>query len=888
MADRRGVRPSSRRKTPTPQPPHTAPPAPPARAPRGRALRSASRDVDDVVDVQKVTRRSARHASVATVTTVTDDSEVEGKAARRTRRKPAKQALRDLPTVEELDTTQTAVEELNEAPGTPTQLQAEIPMPFLSPGAVSEMSGTTAISSFSMVEAEFLEPKYILKHLRKLCDSTEEFLEHLAPYGADMTEDLKNIDELQKPDSDFNVEFRDFDAEFNVHLRHYKNEEHAYIHIRALHRALFGPNRDVAAAQSGLDLILYLTNLLVFVKQTIYSDRRSKDTWDALRQLDNSFPSHFMRSLIAGATPTAAGESSLFVETFKLALELRTQLAIMVLARQGNDDEPADVINEVFMRSEVSQAADSLFIRGWSIPALGGDDPLPQELEAQVISRCNEIADLLAVRDRSRDERVALLEEQFPWEPTILRLLHWVRLRHRELTTAIEERGGAAAIVRSVKQAMEELEPAGDGAEIVQAGPDVPRRKRKSFGRDRRRSGRKFDPNAPLDLHIIDALKARERISGARSNVGIIPQNEEANILEPTIEDDQEDLPLIRNEQDEWQPVPEAQEIEEVEDRAVDPFAEGNDNVTLVAESQPDPQEEQEPAPKQIEEMEDAVERPVANGPPQSSADILAALKEVSKLQKENRPQRTFFDRQETAQRVEFEDGFGDSQPTAGPSNTGKGKQSVQPSTKKRPRSVGLDDDDSEEEGFETHERGSRVQQQRQKAPAAKRVRIDPSSSGAPPSHQPPPRHTKDDDYQPPRRTQIHDDSISDEDAPEMTEIPPPSSYQAQHFLAQQNRRHQATGRTRKPREAWSHAEEEAFMKYMGMFPAQYAQILNHDLTAGQRVLQERTQVNLKDKARTMATNMIKSGTGLRPGFENVIRVSNKYGRDLVAQGYSW
>ncbi|KAI8937235.1 hypothetical protein NX059_006444 [Plenodomus lindquistii] len=756
-------------------------------------------------------------------------------------------------------------------------------MPFRSPGAVSEMSGTTAISSFSMVEAEFLEPKFILKHLRKLCESTEEFLHHLAPYGVDMREDLDNIRELQRPESDFNEEYRDFDAELNVHLRHYKNEEHTYIHIRALHRALFGPNRDVVAAQSGLDLVLYLTNLLVFVKQTIYSDRSSKATWDALRQLDNSFPSHFMRSLFEDANPNPAGESGLLEDTFQLALELRTQLVIMVISRQGAGRNSNEIVEEVFMRSETSQAADGSALRGWSIPALGGDDAsLPLEFEAQVLKRLEEIMGHIGSGNKPLEEQIAFLEEQFPWEPVILRLLHWVRLRHQELTTAIEELGGAAAIVQNIKQAIAELESAGDDAEILHAAPNLPRKKRKSFGRDRRRSGRKFNPNEPVDPATIAALKERERISGA--DIENMEQIEE-NVIQPTVEDEQDDLSIIRPERDDWQPMPEEQQIEKVEEGVVDPFADGNDNETLIAGAQHEFPQEPEPALQPVEEVEDDVEGSIANGPPASSAALLKLLKKVSVPQKENRPGRSIFDRHDDAQRVDFGDGFGDSQPTPGPSNTNKGKQPTQQSPQKRRRPV-ESEEDSEEDAYETHKRGSRVEKQRQKLPASKRVRLDPASSGAPPSHQPS-RSTQDDEYIPPRRTQHHEESLSDEDAPSMTAVPPPSTYEAQRRLAQQNRMLQPSSRQRKPREAWSNAEEEALMYYMARLPGQYSKILTHDL-AERCLLQERTQVNLKDKARNMAINMIKSGTGLRPGFEDLIKSTNKHGRDLIEQGYRW
>lgn len=89
MADRRGVRASSRRKIPTPQPPSTATAAQTGRASRTRGARSASRDVEHAVDTLKPTRRSTRQASVTSVT----DSDDQGKATRKAQWQSAKEAL---------------------------------------------------------------------------------------------------------------------------------------------------------------------------------------------------------------------------------------------------------------------------------------------------------------------------------------------------------------------------------------------------------------------------------------------------------------------------------------------------------------------------------------------------------------------------------------------------------------------------------------------------------------------------------------------------------------------------------------------------------------------------------------------------------------------------
>lgn len=81
MADVRGVRAGSRRKTPTPQPEKV-----PARA--TRRLRSQSRDIELIPELQKPTRRNQRQGSV---TSIASESENEG-LKKRKNQKPAKQA----------------------------------------------------------------------------------------------------------------------------------------------------------------------------------------------------------------------------------------------------------------------------------------------------------------------------------------------------------------------------------------------------------------------------------------------------------------------------------------------------------------------------------------------------------------------------------------------------------------------------------------------------------------------------------------------------------------------------------------------------------------------------------------------------------------------------
>lgn len=742
------------------------------------------------------------------------------------------------------------------------------------------MSGTTAISSFSMIEAEFLEPKYILKHMRKLCDSADEFLQHLAPADGTINDDHRNIQEMLKPDSDFVEEYTDFDEEFKLHLKHFKGEESNYINLRAVHRALFGSYNDTGALKSGVDLALYLANTLVFAKQMIHSNRSDKDVWNRLRQLEGLFPSQFMRSL---GSPTVVGDSALLKETFELGLELRTQLAILLLERSASESEfnPDDALEGVFLHSDASQENGDV-IRGWTVAALGGEETsLSPEFQDVIVQRFHQLKEFVHTDTQSLEngDLVDLdgLSSSFPWEATVLQLLQWVRLRHMELNTSIKAIGDSTAILANVKKAMEAPRPITEETRPATAQRDSPRKKRSSFGRHRRRSSRKFDPNAPIDIRAIDALKARERDSGVHFDPNILQTGEEFEELaqeesaQQTVEE-QVEVEAARNgaqgerelskqlepiDQDSWQPT-----------LGEDDQQQGD--ATLVAGE---------------EELEDT-EETAPSGPPKGTQEMLAALKSVQPLGKENR-KGSIFDRQLNAQKAQFGDGFDSSQPTPGPAsralNKGKQRADIPPtSSRKRAREEEEEEEESDEDdgAFEAGDRTARVQDRRQKAPVSKRLRTDPPSSApAPPSHQPVrvsqavPDPAEDELRIPQSRQRApassaptapqtqQEDSVSEPEAPEMTEVPPTSTYQEQRALALQNSAIGGAGRARQARRTWSTDAEEAFVEYMGIdtISRSYAKIKAHDYSDdGYGLLEDFTQVNLKDKARTMAINMIK------------------------------
>lgn len=770
--------------------------------------------------------------------------------------------IEDLTVVEEVDT-ELAIEDATKAQSQPS---IEVAVPRRSLGGVSAISGTTAISSFTFVEPEALNARFILRHLSKLHGESVEFLNHLVPEESKLADLQRHIEEVKVSDSDFVADYNDFDNQLSTRLVHYRGESQRYIHVRAVHNALFGANRDSAAAQTGLDLLLYQANLIVFAKDMIITDRDDKDMATTLRDQVNYFPAPFLSELISNANiaTSVTGDSALWVDTSELALEMRTQLAILSLQRGATDQafEPIAALDEVFYNSNVMGADQFGAVRGWNTLALGGEDiPLSEEFAQKVEKRVALIRTFFRVDEESEDRvRVDLddLKNYFPWDGLVMRLLDWVRLRSQELQATIQQQGGASGICDRVKAEKDNPAP------VAKRDPPVqrtsPRKNRTSFGSNRRRSS-KFNPNAEVDDQVFNKLLA---IEGRASTHAQDASRQETHVEDVGAEPETE--PIVQEHDDEDEYYPDAAVWPTEQDREPSQPTQALDSLrsTQVLESTRPPREPETSESAPILKPSRLTQVPTSSQPPQSTNDFVKLLKETHTANKENRA-TSIFDRQANAVRVEFGDGF-DDEPTPGPSTrqpSRKGKEPQRSNPNKRKIVESSDDDD---DSFDTVQRSANVERQRAKAP--KRVRMNPASSRAPPSHQP--RHREDDDAEYRHIDEFEQaeyEEPSEAEAPDMTEeIPPRSTYQDQVALARSYTSTTATRKERRPRRPWSDAEENAFIEYMGDYPRQYARILKLD-KAGDAVFYDRengeltarrTDVDLKDKARVMARNMVK------------------------------
>ena len=519
------------------------------------------------------------------------------------------------PDVKDLESTQ-LVSQDETLLSTLTEIDSASPARCLSPSVASDASGTT-------IELP-RKQKFMLKHVRSLCEVATEFLEHMAPDQGTVEGDIRNVEQVQNARSAYRDEYNDYEEWFSLYLRHFKSATQDYIHSGLLHWKLFG-NDDADEPETGLSLVVQLTNLVLFTKEMMTARREERWVLYMLRQMDTTFPSQFMYSIDHYNPSLATGDSALLAQTSRLALELRTQLAILVLQKSINRHAPRpdDILEEIFGCIHATQPECHDAVRGWDIPELGGDgNPLPLKLHHLVTRRVKKmqtfVRPTIAMIKGKASIDIEGLMEKYPWKATLVYMLNWVRLRHREIDDGIEYFGGAAAIQQNIRCTLQRH--------------DVDEKtKTSSLSSKRRGRSRAYDPTEPVDPNVLRAWDARERADRA------------SDIVHPTMQINENCSARDSASEGSWKQMKAEENGGETagEDGGI-PFHEHS----LMEDTD-------DLGDQRIEEIENEMAEMEAWGPPTDSLGLVRAPK--------RQRYASLFDRQGNAQRIEFGDGFDNS-----------------------------------------------------------------------------------------------------------------------------------------------------------------------------------------------------------------------------------
>ncbi|KAL5358094.1 hypothetical protein BJX96DRAFT_182674 [Aspergillus floccosus] len=212
-----------------------------------------------------------------------------------------------------------------------------------------------------------------------------------------------------------------------------QNFSHAtYIDVADVHRLFYElfESRRISTAWSAGG-ILHKANCAHFARELLLAS-----DWGPFRRaiatVADSFPSAFMNDIAHedASQGRTAGESALAMETFQLALEIRTQLLIMQVEDRQHDPafNPVEALETAFF---LEQPGDDAPLRGFDLDGLGGvDAPLPARFRDAALERYTDMRELLV---ENEGYVLRVLKSVYRWQKFIPRAVGWISKRSDEI-----------------------------------------------------------------------------------------------------------------------------------------------------------------------------------------------------------------------------------------------------------------------------------------------------------------------------------------------------------------------------------------------------------------------------------------------------------------------
>ena len=314
-----------------------------------------------------------------------------------------------------------------------------------SPGDLSAFSGTTARISLPAQELTEVSPEDMLDTLPDLLDASEKLLSFVIPAELSESSVDRAMAQLQNKDTREYKKLKRLGDIFERQRREYGGD--SYINVGETLRRLLGRKAGPMNEQTARwrpDPLLQKANLAVLVSRMLsFAEQDQKD--QLLEEIASTFPRPFAQRL--GLPNSPAPEYSALAEaTFQVALEVRTQEAIMLLTRHVGklNFDLDDALLQVFY-----DANDH--IKGWAVSGLRTAD-LRKEAKDRIHGRVEQLREAFNVPASfdSQSSGVDSLRVNFPWTTFAQQLIAWAGQRRTEIEIQTTTCGGAQSICQKL------------------------------------------------------------------------------------------------------------------------------------------------------------------------------------------------------------------------------------------------------------------------------------------------------------------------------------------------------------------------------------------------------------------------------------------------------
>ncbi|KAJ5372661.1 hypothetical protein N7517_004667 [Penicillium concentricum] len=695
----------------------------------------------------------------------------------------------------------------------------------------------------------------------------------------------------------------------------------SFLDISQARRLLSSAQLDVSTTD------IYMTNCALLTLNMFLPSMGTESQSEVIQQLDAQFPACVMNHLADSSMSRKIGASNTTEATFNLALGIRTQFFIMELERRQHeqDFDPLSILRQVFVMDLVSSEDDPQSIpasfRGFNLPGVLQDDDghlpehLPEKFLIAVSDRFNELHEELSEWD-SVD--IDGLKKAYRWRSFERDLARWIYARDREIKDDIRRLSEKAEKVH-ISPASRRLTSVPVGTPSRRQVSTVPR-----SGESGRRGALPQRTESPQKERLIniapgvdmapDAENASQAYQAPQTDKipahnASRPRSTSQNVPERSVSaqvaqvaakdpgrrksksnyrDPASFAALMRRQAtSHQQPV-------SVESQAVNIST----NTSIVAQAiNPGPPAGRTVEPLEIQQspelrytdigddstyVNNDEELDLGNGP---ETDVITSTSppnsaRISRVS--HNPTPRFFDSpgdENTQRSVPVARRFLDKQNNAGvvsPISQFDSQSAGQTVLGKRSRNIDdLDDDSSDGSDIEFEQNNQEVDPMRRaEKPAAKRQR--PQDNGGSTSAQLQADinrsfHPRSNSAQLSQRAQRADsEDVTDEETA-VEQYGPPSSSQSR-WAASNSQAAMINRAAPKASYRWTEEEDERLLHLMEIFGTAYAAIKKQDnacpASEGGPMLERRSQVNCKDRARNLKRKYLREGRPLPPNLD--------------------
>jgi len=313
-----------------------------------------------------------------------------------------------------------------------------------SPGGVSAFSGTTARTSRSTQDLSDLSTEGMLDAFADLLSASDQMLRFLIPREISEASITAHMAQLQTKRSSANVNMTRLATMLSANRDMFGSE--SYIALQDILGTLVG--KDLGSNDNPPpwrpDALLQKANLAVLASSIFSHSWRIQDA-QLIEEIEQLFPMPFLEGFLASETPLA-GYSQLSNETFQLALDIRTQYAIMLLARHARQPnfDPNAVLLQVFYEDDKT-------LRGWGVRGLRAED-LTGEDQHTILLRLENLRATFARSEHDFATDREPFQSSIPWTTLVQQTISWINLRLAEINRQISVHRGAERIIEALRQ----------------------------------------------------------------------------------------------------------------------------------------------------------------------------------------------------------------------------------------------------------------------------------------------------------------------------------------------------------------------------------------------------------------------------------------------------